>query len=125
MAKRREVDWAEEIVEGMKKPLPRSAGDWNAVKITCVDEKIVLGMLRSFFPEGPRAAMSAHAENKTWVLEGQEKAERRVSVAWHACQTGEAPSEGLRRWDELRENFEKSSAFGLLSRWRSPRGATP
>ena len=117
MAKRQEVDWAEEIVEDMKKPLPRHAGDWKAVKITFVDsprremsaadsERIVLGMLHSFFPEGPRAAMRAHAEYKAWVQEGQEKGVERVSVAWHASQTGEAVSEGLRRWDDLRENFE-------------------
>jgi hypothetical protein len=117
MAKRREVDWADQIVEDMLKPLPREAGDWNAVKIICRDhpyrqmsmadsEKIVLGMLHSSFPEGPRAAMGAHAEYKAWVQAGQEKGERRVSVAWNACQTGEAVSAGLRRWDELRESFE-------------------
>ena len=69
MAKRAEVDWAEEIVEGMKKPLPRSAGDWNAVKITCVDEKIVAGNASFIFPgrpPGPRCVRTLNTRPGCW-----------------------------------------------------------
>ena len=138
MPKREEVDWAEEIVDGMKKPVTRHAREWSLVKVTCVrgdytemsvanSEKIVRGMMDDFFREGPRSAMRAHAEYKAWVNEGLAKGEQRVSVKWHAGQTGEAVSEGLRRWDELRENFENfsdwaSGAVAQPANWDAVKG---
>jgi hypothetical protein len=131
MPKREEVDWAQEIVQDMKKPLPRHAGDWRRVKVGCVksahgemsvadSKKIVLGMMYQFFPEGPRSAMRAHAEFKAWVKEGHARGEQRYCVGGNTAIGPEEPvTEGVRQWDALWRNWEN------FSDWASGAVATP